>query len=138
MKETGRHTGRPSPRYRKGFISAWFLSVLLSLCIYSAVLAGNIRNRSLVILNLKREQEYFLAEYPRVREVMCRLQQERIQSEKEEEETEEEPAGMLDDGPVITVEIAGPHPETLLLQIDPETMKVLDCTALRSETDGDP
>ena len=106
---------------------------------YSAILAGNIRNRSLAILNLKREQEYFLAEYPRVREIMCRLQQEKTGKEAgEEAESEEEPAGMLDEGPVITVEINDPYPETLLLQIDPEKMKVLECTALRNEMDGDP
>ncbi len=138
MKETESRTGRHLRRYRNGFASAWFLSLFLSLCVYSAILADNIRNRSEVILNLKREQEYYLAEYPRVREVMCRLQQERNRSENDAEETAEQSGDVPENGSLITIEIAAPYPETVLLTIDQNTMKVMDCISLRSENSSHP
>ena len=138
MKETGKHITQPSRQSRKGFISAWFLSVFLSLCMYSAVLAENVRNRSISIMNLQREQEYFMAEYPRVREIMCRLQQERTDAGTEEEGELDEAERRTEIEPVITVEIDAPYPETLLLEVDPETRKVTDCTALRREPEGTP
>ena len=62
MKDMVRFHGRRSRRSEAGFISALFLSVFLCLCLYTGILTANIKNRSEVILNLKREQEYFAIE----------------------------------------------------------------------------
>ena len=91
MNGMDRYHGQLSRLSRSGFISALFLSIFLCLCLYTGILAANIRNRSEVILNLKREQEYFLLEADVIREAMCTLQKEKKQAEeKEKEETEEE------------------------------------------------
>lgn len=79
-----------------------------------------------------------MAEYPRVREIMCRLQQERTDAGTEEEGEPDEAERRTEIEPVITVEIDAPYPETLLLEVDPETRKVTDCTALRREPEGTP
>ncbi len=158
MNGMDRYHGQPSRLSRSGFISALFLSVFLCLCLYTGILAANIRNRSEVILNLKREQEYFLSEADVIREAMCTLQKEKKQAEeKEKEETEEEtgeaektgeePEEWLGDtekltdqleGSILRITVDGPYPEEVLLTIDPESMKVIDCMMLRSEGDDIP
>lgn len=154
MKDMARFHGRRSRRSEAGFISALFLSVFLCLCLYTGILAANIKNRSEVILNLKREQEYFLCEASLIREVMCSLQNEKKQledaerREREEEADEEERTAeetedteRLSDrleGNILRITVDGPYPEEVLLTIDPESMKVVDCMMLRSEGDDIP
>lgn len=147
MRETDRHTGQPSHLFNRGIISAYFLAVFLFLSLYAAIVADNIRNRSLTVLNLKKEQEYYLAEFPRIREVMCRLQQEKIRQEKTAEEDKENEEGTDSEPPeealplqgdTVMVTISGPLYEEVLLSIDPETMKVIDFTPLRNEESSDP
>lgn len=154
MKDMARFHGRRSRRSEAGFISALFLSVFLCLCLYTGILAANIKNRSEVILNLKREQEYFLCEASLIREAMCSLQNEKKQledaerREREEEADEEERTAeetedteRLSDrleGNILRITVDGPYPEEVLLTIDPESMKVVDCMMLRSEGDDIP
>ena len=154
MKDMVRFHGRRSRRSEAGFISALFLSVFLCLCLYTGILTANIKNRSEVILNLKREQEYFLYEASVIREAMCSLRKEKKQlddmerKETEEEGSEEERTAdetedteRLSDrleGNILRITVDGPYPEEVLLTVDPESMKVLDCMMLRSEGDDIP
>lgn len=154
MKDMARFHGRRSRRSDAGFISALFLSVFLCLCLYTGILAANIKNRSEVILNLKREQEYFLCEASLIREAMCSLQNEKKQLEDEERRKREEEADEEErtaeetedterlsdrlEGNILRITVDGPYPEEVLLTVDPESMKVVDCMMLRSEGDDIP
>ena len=146
MRDTDRHTGQPSHRFNKGFISAYFLAVFLFLSLYAAIAADNVRNRSLTVLNLKREQEYYMAEFPRIREVMCRLQEEKNRQDtaaEENEEGDEDTIGEqseetpLTEGNTIILTVSGPLMEEVMLSIDPQTGKVIDYTPLRNEESND-
>ena len=42
------------------------------------------------------------------------------------------------EGSILRITVDGPYPEEVLLTIDPESMKVIDCMMLRSEGDDIP
>lgn len=126
---------RSSGRLRKGFISTYFLSILLYCSAFLAVLLWNDQARLQTVMNMKENDVYFLQELSVISDVRCRLQKETLQ--KGVYLTEEGYSYHLDvQNKRIYAEIQTADPETLCIVYDPEKREFLDIDVTRPDRKG--
>lgn len=100
--------------YRKGFVSSWFLLILMYVCIWAMIQIRNMNNNMMILENMKQQNGYFIQEAPVLSDIRCKLKQER----DEEGNLNIEPYDYDETTHVVTVTIEQPYEEILLIQLD--------------------
>lgn len=107
---------KESLRCRKGAVSAWFLLILMYVCVFTTVFSSNLSARMQTVEKMEMYEGYFLQEATVLKDIECRLK----------EETDEEgnhdfsPYSYNPDQNTVTVYFEGEYPETVVVVLNEE------------------
>lgn len=127
-----RRMRKSSEYFHKGFVSAWFLSVLLSGTMILSVVALNDQARLQTVMNMKKNSVYFQQEAAVMADIHCHLVNGSL------EEGAYQTAGYSYHLDVrkdhIYAEITSGYPETLDIVYDPEIRTFVSMSPFRPDS----
>lgn len=112
---------------RKGFVSAWFLMILMYVCVLTAVLAGNLSRRMQTVEKMEAYEGYFIQEAQVMADIRCRLKEER----DEEGRHDFSPYAYDEEQNTVTVCFYGDYPETLVVILNAEETYISSFEVIR-------
>ncbi|MGM9941104.1 MAG: hypothetical protein ACI32N_03845 [Bulleidia sp.] len=110
---------------RRGFVSSWFLLILMYVCIWSMIRVKNVTDNTQILENMKLQNAYFIQEAPVLSDIRCRLKQ----PKDEEGNLNMEPYDYDETQHVITAWIEQPYKEMLVIELD-ETETYIESAAM--------
>ena len=130
IREKEKLMRRYSAHFRKGFISTYFLSILLYCTSFLTILLWNDQSRLQTVMNMKENDTYYHQEVSVMSDIRCRLRNGKIQ-----EGTSITGEGYSYDLDLqekrMYAEIRTNHPETLDILYDPEKKELTDMNSIR-------
>lgn len=110
----------------KGFVSLYFLGILLYLSALSAVIVENDISRMQTMENMLEDAECFDQERKTIQKFKCLLQQSSLEDREQDQQSEFEI-----DGSTAYIDIGGNYPELLTIYFDAETKHIIDYESIR-------
>lgn len=120
---------KSSASCRKGFVSTYFLSVLLYFTTLLSILTVNDQRRLKTVMNMKENDAYFIQEAAVVADIRCRLLNERLTEGAFSANGYAYDLDLQENR--IYAEIHSDHPETLDIVCDLKEKELLDLNCVR-------
>lgn len=130
IREKTKHLKRLSASFHEGFVSTYFLSILLYLTALLSVVTINDQRRLETVMNMQENDAYFLQEAAVVSDIRCRLVNDRLSEGSFAAEGYSYDLDIKKNR--IYAEIRSTRPETLNIICDFEEKVLLDLTCVRS------
>lgn len=121
---------RSSDYFSKGSVSTYYLSVLMYCSGFLTILMLNDQARIRTVMNMKKNDRYFLQEAAVMSDIQCRLKNGKLEEGKSETNGYLYQLDIQNDR--IYAVIFSENPETLLISYDPEKRVFLQMEKTRS------